>query len=477
MITKIILAKNATASISSIIFGSNKNLDAYNFNEKELKYILSEKENDKKITVINHFDKQYYIINNSEEQDFENIQKTRVLGSNIMSEINKNKNTEIDFIDFSENETIASAFIEGLALSNYQFSKYFSKEDERRHTLETINVVSKNINLKETENLNSLIEGVYLARDLSNEPYSALNSVQLSKIFIKKGKEADLNVEILNKKQIETLKMGGLLAVNKGSAIEPTFSIIEWKPENHKNEKPYILVGKGIVFDSGGYSIKPTPNSMDLMKHDMAGAASVFSAMYVIAKQKLPIHVIALIPATDNAVDAKSYVPGDIIKMHNGLNVEVLNTDAEGRLILADALSYAKKYNPQLVIDIATLTGAQVVAIGHQGTAILSNADEQTKNLLKESGNNVFERLVELPLWEEYGELIKSSIADIKNIGGSEAGPITAGKFLEKFTDYPWAHLDIAGPSIYKKQENYVTEGASGVGVRLFADFFKKISF
>lgn len=476
MTTKIILVNKKNNSSSTIIFGKNTDYSDYNFNEKELKYISSEKENDKKIISINHFDKQYYIINIDELLTFENIQEIRVIGSSVISQIQNYKTEEINFIDYTSSNEFSLAFLEGIALSNYQFDKYFSKDEKRLHTLKKINVISKKIASKDVDNLNYLIEGVYLTRDLSNEPYSGLNSVQIANFFQSKGKEVGLKVDVLNKKQIETLKMGGILAVNKGSAVEPTFSVIEWKPDNMVNKKPYILVGKGIVFDSGGYSIKPTTNSMDLMKFDMAGAAAVFGAMYIIAKQKLPVHVIALIPATDNSVDAHSYVPGDIIKMHNGLNVEVLNTDAEGRLILADALSYAKKYNPELVIDIATLTGAQVVVSGRYGTAILSNADEETKNLLKESGNNVYERLVELPLWKEYYELIKSEIADIKNIGGSEAGTITAGKFLEKFTDYPWAHLDIAGPAIYKKKENYIPVGGSGIGTRLFVDFFKKIS-
>jgi len=198
--------------------------------------------------------------------------------------------------------------------------------------------------------------------------------------------------------------------------------------------------------------------------------------MYAIAKEKLPLYVIALVPATDNRPGGNAYTPGDVITMHSGLTVEVLNTDAEGRMVLADALSYAQKYNPELVIDIATLTGAALAAIGKYGTVAMGTADEATKNKLKESGNNVYERLVEMPFWEEYGELIKSSVAEIKNTGGAYAGAITAGKFLAHFINYPWMHLDIAGPAFITTADPYKPLGGTGVGVRLFFDFFKNQS-
>jgi len=211
------------------------------------------------------------------------------------------------------------------------------------------------------------------------------------------------------------------------------------------------------------------------MKFDMAGAAAVAGAMKAVSENRLPLHIIALIPATDNAVDAKSYVPGDVIKMHNGLFVEVLNTDAEGRLILADALSYAQKYNPELVLDLATLTGAAAYCIGTQASVVMGTAEDTVFSNLEKSGENVYERVVKFPFWDEYKEMIKSNIADIKNIGGSEAGAITAGKFLEYFTDYPWVHIDIAGPAIINKKEAYRTEGGSAYGVRLLYDFFKNM--
>jgi leucyl aminopeptidase len=240
--------------------------------------------------------------------------------------------------------------------------------------------------------------------------------------------------------------MGGLLAVNQGSLNPPTFTVMEWKPRRPVNKHPLVLVGKGVVYDTGGLSLKPTPNSMDYMKCDMAGAAVAGCTLYGIAKARLPVHVIALVPATDNRPDGNAYAPGDVITMYSGLTVEVLNTDAEGRLILADALHYAKQLKPQLVMEFSTLTGAAAIAVGHYGIVCMGNADARIRKKLTDSGNNVYERLVEFPYWEEYDELLKSDIADVKNIGGAVAGAVTAGRFLSKFTDYPYMHFDIAGP-------------------------------
>jgi leucyl aminopeptidase len=208
----------------------------------------------------------------------------------------------------------------------------------------------------------------------------------------------------------------------------------------------------------------------------MAGAAAVAGAFYAIAKSKLPVYIIGLIPATDNRPDGNAYVPGDVIKMHDGSTVEVLNTDAEGRLILADALSYAKQYNPELVIELSTLTGAAQAAVGKYAIVGMGNASRETTEKLKDSGFNTFERIAEFPFWDDFSEMLKSDIADQKNIGGKYAGAITAGKFLEKYTDYPFIHLDIAGPSFNKAQDNYRGKGGSGVGVRLLFDYFKSLS-
>ena len=212
------------------------------------------------------------------------------------------------------------------------------------------------------------------------------------------------------------------------------------------------------------------------MKSDMAGSAAVACSLYALAKNKVPVHVIALVPATDNKLAGDAYTPGDVITMMSGQTVEVLNTDAEGRLILADALHFAKRYKPELVLDFATLTGAAAVAIGPYGIVCMGNANEKIKKQLSESGEFVYERLAEFPFWDEYDELIKSDIADMKNIGGPAGGAITAGKFLERYVDFPWMHFDIAGPSYLHASSSYRGKGGTGVGVRLIVRFFTELS-
>ena len=364
-------------------------------------------------------------------------------------------------------------FVEGMALGNYQFLKYFKAKAEKASNLTSIKVDEKAINRSQLAELQAVLTATYIARDLVNEPQSYLSAPQLSKEVIALSKKYGFSVNVFNKKKIESLKMGGLLAVNKGSMQPPTFSILEWKPKKAKNKKPVVLVGKGIIYDTGGLSLKPTANSMDMMKCDMAGAATVIGTLVAISKAKLPVHVIGLIPATDNRPGNEAYVPGDVITMHSGATVEVLNTDAEGRLVLADALHYAKRYKPELVFDFATLTGSAVRAGGSEAICYMGNAKQKTKEQIEASGFNVYERLIQFPLWKEYGEQLKSNIADLKNLGGANAGMITAGKFLEYFTDYDWLHFDIAGPAYLKSADAYRTKEGTGVGVRLMYDFLK----
>jgi leucyl aminopeptidase len=321
--------------------------------------------------------------------------------------------------------------------------------------------------------LNILIEAVYKCRDLINEPVSYLTAEVFAKEIEKLGMECGAKVEIMNRKKLETLQMGGILAVNQGSHEPPTFTVMEWKPAKAVNRKPVIFVGKGIVFDSGGMNLKPGDYMMN-MKDDMSGAAAAALAIYAIAKAKLPVHVIGLMPATDNRPGPKAMVPGDVIKMHGGTTVEVLNTDAEGRLILADALSYAAKFKPELVIDMATLTGAAVRTLGKYASAGMESGATGELLELIDSGFATFERIVELPMWDDYGELVKSDLADLKNTGPPEAGTITAAKFLEKFTSYPYIHLDIAGPAFIEKTDAYRSAGGTGYGVRLLFDFMVK---
>ncbi|GIV34013.1 MAG: putative cytosol aminopeptidase [Chitinophagales bacterium] len=368
---------------------------------------------------------------------------------------------------------VVTLVAEGLLLSCYRFLKYRTGSAYRPNTLKEIRLLKDEADEKAIHETELIATATLKARDLVNEPLSYLTAEQLSREIRAMGKEAGFKVQVFNKAQIKKLKMGGLLAVNQGSPNPPTFNILEWKPPRPRNKQPYVLVGKGVVFDTGGLSLKPTPGSMDMMKCDMAGAAAVACAIYAVARARLPVHVVGLIPATENRPGGNAYAPGDVLTMHNGTTVEVLNTDAEGRLILADALSYARRYRPQLVIDLATLTGAAARAIGPEGIVFMGTASEAVKKALSESGYRVYERLVEFPLWDEYENYLKSDIADIKNIGGPNAGAITAGMFLKKFTDYPWLHLDIAGPAFLDKPDGYRPKNGSGVGVRLLFDFLK----
>lgn len=439
-------------------------LSSFSFSEEEKNYIQNSFDKDNKSVTINRYN-QFIFVQKTDEK----LEGNRLAAKALHSSICQEKIAHITVVDLSNQPKVAWAFTEGLALSNYQFLKYFT--DKKKNSLKEISLHSAN-GEEEINQLNAVIEGTYVAKDLVNEPFSYLTAMQYSQDIEKMGEVAGFKVEVLHKKKIEALKMGGLLAVNKGSIDPPTFSIMEWKPKTHSNSQPIVLVGKGIVYDTGGLSLKPTANSMDMMKCDMGGSAAVVGTMYAIAKAKINLHVIGLVPATDNRPSGNAYAPGDVITMHDGTTVEVLNTDAEGRLILADALSFAKNYKPELVIDLATLTGAAARAIGKRGVVAMGN-DEGTMQKLKESGKNVHERIAEMPFWDDYKEDLKSPIADLKNLGGAEAGAITAGKFLEHFTDYPYTHLDIAGPAFLLAPYAYHGKGGTGVGVRLLFDFLK----
>jgi leucyl aminopeptidase len=403
-------------------------------------------------------------------------EKLRKNGAAACALLNREKIAGLTLLDEKGDKASLLAFAEGILLAGYRFLKYRSDADEGKNSLEKLLIHSEAVDKTDIHRLTSTCKAVFFARNLVNEPQSYLNALQLATELENMAGEAGLKVEVLNKTKIEALKMGGLLAVNQGSHLPPTFTILEWKPGKAVNKKPVVLVGKGVVYDTGGLSLKPTLNSMDFMKSDMAGAAAVAGAMYAVALQKLPVHIIGLIPATDNRPGQDAYAPGDIVRMHNGKTVEVLNTDAEGRMLLADALSYAGKFRPELVMDFATLTGAAAAAIGPYGIVCMGTASDKVKSRLISCGEDVYERLAELPLWEEYGELIKSDIADMKNIGGPVGGAITAGKFLEHFVDYPWMHFDIAGPAYVPKNDSYRGKNASGVGVRLLVSYFQKMS-
>jgi len=367
-----------------------------------------------------------------------------------------------------KNKRILDIFSEGFVLANYEFSNY-----KTNYKSNLFKIDSDLSNLSQCS-----ISGTYIARDLVNQPLSHLNAEKLSIEIKKIGKKSGFKVEVLKEDMIKKLKMGGILSVNKGSVAKPTFNILTYKSKKSKEKHPIVLVGKGVMYDTGGLSLKPTLNSMDMMKCDMAGAATVIGSISALAAAKTNCYVVGLIPAVENRPAGDAYVPGDVIKMMSGVTVEVLNTDAEGRLILADALHYAKRYKPSLVIDVATLTGAAARTLGKQGIVamenykktIFSHYSSKMKSLM-DIGDALGERVVPQPFWDDYKDELKSAIADIKNLGGIDSGHITAGKFLEYFVDYPWIHLDIAGLAFLQNDYLYHKKGGTGIGVRLLTNF------
>lgn len=396
-------------------------------------------------------------------------EKLRKNGAAVLSKLPKSAR-EIRIINVDWDAQKALAFAEGMLLADYRFDKYITKGEK----VQPVSLVIEGKGADKLAELLIVCDAVKTARNWVNEPVNSLNAQGLGEAFQALGQSLGFKVEVFGEAQIESLKMGGLLAVNRGSQEPPTFSVLEYKPATAKNPQPIVLVGKGVVFDTGGLSLKPTPNSMDMMKCDMGGAAVVGAVFEAIAKLQWPIWVVGLVPSTDNRPGEMATCPGDIITMYDGTTVEVLNTDAEGRLILADALTFAKKYEPQLVIDYATLTGAAARALGTYGSALMAQAPDSVVKSLKKAGENTYERLAELPLWEEYYEEITGGIADLKNLGKGEGGAQSAAMFLRHFTDYPWAHIDIAGTAFSTSPSHYTPKGGTGVGVRLTLEFLRQ---
>ena len=412
--------------------------------------------------------------NKKADNDNQSLQDFRVLGSQVTKAVNAEK---LETVTLLADESIATqniiAFIEGVSLENYQYLQ-FKTDKKKKNTFATLNVNVTGISQENLTELANVIEATCFSRDIVNEPVITLNAIELAKRFVEIGKNAGFETQVLSKKEIEDHKMGGLLGVNLGSIDDPTFSIMTYKPENAVNQKPLVLVGKGVVYDTGGNNLKPGAYMGD-MKSDMGGAAGVAGAIYAIAKNQLPVYTIALVPSTDNRIGKNALVADDVITISDGTTVEVKNTDAEGRLILSDALVYAKQFDPMLCIDMATLTGAAHAITGSHGIASVATASEELKSQLKSSGERVYERILELPMWSEYKTQLDSNIADMTNLGGPIGGVVTAGVFLKHFTDYPWIHLDIAGPAFLEKPEPYKAQGGTGTGVRLVYDFAKNM--
>lgn len=409
-----------------------------------------------------------------EETSYRN-QAFRALGAKLRGLLNSESVTEATLHNTGALGREFVLFLcEGAALANYQFLAYRTGDKAKPNTLQVLNVTDNAISQEDLDALSNVVAATCAARDLVNEPPATLTATELSKRITALGTKNGFEVKVLGRKKIEELGMGGLLGVNKGSVEEPTFTVMEYRPDEAVNSSPIVLVGKGVTYDTGGYDIKHG-GIMKGMKSDMAGAAAVAGAISAIAANGLPVHVVGLIPATDNRIDGKATVSDDVLVMMSGTTVEVHNTDAEGRLILADALHYAKQYDPELVIDLATLTGAAARITAHHGSAMCADRAPQ-KDALIQCGEEVYERLMEFPMWREFHDAIKGDVADIKNLGGAAGGNITAATFLHHFTDYPWIHLDIAGPSMMEADSDYRLKGATGVGVRLLYQYAKQFA-
>ena len=475
MLPKItLLTKETGKENMAVLFDRNKKTKFPFLSSAEQKYADALIENKQDIIRINQYKRQVFLLPvEQKESESQTLEMCRLAGARLQLVLQQEKADNVLSLHWHDNKTELLAFAEGLALASYRFLKYKSKPEEQQNRLKTIALKHPRLKEEEVAELNVLLDAVYKVRDLVNEPVSHLNAVQLAAEMEKMGQEAGFRVEILHKARIEALRMGGLLAVNKGSVDPPTFTIMEWKPENARNRKPVVLVGKGVVYDTGGLSLKPTTDSMDYMKSDMSGAAVVTGTMYALARNRIPLHVIALVPATDNRPGGNAYAPGDIITMYDKTRVEMLNSDAEGRMILADALAYAKAYKPSLTITVATLTGSAARAIGKFGMVGMGTAPAKISEKLTQSSEKVYERIAWFPFWDEYSELLRSDIADIKNVGGNDAGAITGGRFLAHFAPHPFIHLDIAGVAWAKTAEGYRTSGGTGVGVRLLYDFLR----
>ncbi len=407
-----------------------------------------------------------------------NLEKLRAAYAKVMQHLRninvKEAATTIDFnLIAGSKDRIAQAVLEGAILGLYQYTPFKTVERENLKDMDQLNIIveDKSFSLVEAEvkKARVITDAVYFTRDMVSAPSNEMTPTILAKKAQEVAHRKNITCKVLDKGKMKQLGMNSLLGVASGSGQEPKFIILEYSGSK-KGRAPIVLIGKGLTFDSGGISIKPA-EKMDEMKTDMSGGAAVMGAIMAAADLHLPLNIVGLIPATENMPSGTAYKPGDILKSYSGKTIEVVNTDAEGRLILADALAYASKYKPLAIIDVATLTGACIVALGDDVIGMLGNNDK-LKSEINEAAQISGELVWELPLWESYSEQIKSEIADYKNSGGRSAGTITAAAFLSKFVgDFPWVHLDIAGPAWSDKDKPYIPKGASGVPVRLLVEF------
>lgn len=419
------------------------------------------------------------------KQDALTLENFRALGASVVKTCEKSGvDTALGLLALDKHHgikhwQILETMAEGAWLGSYRYDCLQSgpKKDKPRHTLQKLLFAIGEERIGRCQKLFAKVEkitrGVALARDLANTPGNLLTPDILAKKARELAEQLPIKTTIHSGKSLEQKGMNGILAVGQGSANPPCLIVMEYR--NGGDRPTLAVVGKAITFDSGGISLKPGAK-MEEMKFDMCGGAAVFGFMHAIAEMKLPVNVVGIVPSAENLPSGTAQRPGDVIKTAKGLFVEVINTDAEGRLILADALHYASTFNPDVIIDLATLTGACVIALGAHVSALLGN-HEPLLAKLKKLGDACGERLWPLPLYTEYQEQIKSVVADIKNVGGREAGTITAACFLSRFIDekQAWAHLDIAGTAYdMSGTRPHVPKGASGIGVRLLCRFVEK---
>jgi len=374
-------------------------------------------------------------------------------------------------------ETAAEGVVEGVILGLYQYLPFKTVDRKDEQQISSFKIFINKGNLKTVraavKRAEIIANAVNFARDLVSAPGNELTPTELANAARANLKGKNIRVSVLNEAKMRKLGMNALLGVAGGSQQPPAMIVAEYRG-GKKSETPLALVGKGITFDSGGISIKPSEN-MDRMKTDMAGGAAVIAAIRAASELSLPLNLVGIVPATENLPGGKAYKPGDILRSLSGQTIEVVNTDAEGRVILADALTYASRFKPAAIIDLATLTGACIVALGDEVIGMMGT-DDELKCQIREAAALTGEKVWELPLGEQYDELIKSDVADYKNSGGRNGGAITAATFLGKFVEgCKWVHLDIAGPSWFEKAKPYIPRGASGIGVRLLVQLLRNM--
>ena len=377
------------------------------------------------------------------------------------------------------NETISSVsqITEGVKMALYKFDKFKAEKVDNSPDLTIVTSKSSKIT-KAIKNSEIIAEGAIFTKSIANLPPNECAPLTLANFAKTISKKNKMKCTVISKHELKKKGFGGISAVGQGSKNEPKLIVMEHL-RGPRNEKPIVLVGKAVTFDTGGISLKPGAN-MDEMKFDKCGGCTVLGIMKAVSELKLPLNVIGIIPSVENMPGGESYRPGDIIKLYNGKTAEILNTDAEGRLILADALAYGEKhYSPKAIVDFATLTGACIIALGTNVAAIVSN-NEKLKNKINDSSKRTTEEVWELPLNQDYMDMIKSEVADMKNIGiGRAAGTITAAAFLRNaIENTPWLHVDIAGVAWNQtatKEKSYNPKGATGFGVRLILDYLQNL--